>query len=175
LTYDHADGGRLDNEDSRQYRMGESPHDGKGDQTVSNTTTCHVVHEEQVGDLHLSRDNLERLLGSGSFFWIDLSQPTEEDFALLRDVFQFHPLALEDFRTLRSAGEARRLRRLRLSRRPRRRPRRRPAGRGTDFFGQNFGWLVRYIAGWPAFVLGIGTQIVTVVILMTFFRRRGWF
>jgi hypothetical protein len=45
----------------------------------------------------------------------------------------------------------------------------------SGFFGQNFGWLVRYIAGWPAFVLGIGTQIVTVVILMTFFRRRGWF
>jgi magnesium transporter len=46
----------------------------------------------------------------------------------------------------------------------------------TGFFGQNFGWLVRYIAGWPAFlVLGIGTQIVTVVILMTFFKRRGWF
>ena len=40
----------------------------------------------------------------------------------------------------------------------------------TGFFGQNFGWLVRYIA-----VLGIGTQILTVVILMTFFKRRGWF
>jgi magnesium transporter len=81
VTYDHADGG---------------PHDRKGNQTVSNTSTCHVVHEEQVGDLHLSRDNLERLRGSGSFFWIDLSQPTEEDFAVLRDVFKFHPLALED-------------------------------------------------------------------------------
>jgi Mg2+ and Co2+ transporter CorA len=68
----------------------------KGDQTVSSTSTCHVVHEAQVGDLHLSRDNLEHLRGSGSFFWIDLSRPTEEDFAVLRDVFQFHPLALED-------------------------------------------------------------------------------
>ena len=46
----------------------------------------------------------------------------------------------------------------------------------TGFFGQNFGWLVRNIAGWPAFVtLGLGIEIVAVVILVTFFRRRGWF
>lgn len=46
----------------------------------------------------------------------------------------------------------------------------------TGFFGQNFGWLVRNTAGWTAFlVLGIGTQVATVAILMTFFKRRGWF
>jgi magnesium transporter len=46
----------------------------------------------------------------------------------------------------------------------------------TGFLGQNFGWLLRNIAGWPAFaVLGIGTQVVTVAILMTSLRRRGWF
>jgi magnesium transporter len=54
------------------------------------------VHEEQVGDLHLSRDNLYRLLESGTFFWIDLPGPSEDDFGVLRDVFGFHPLALED-------------------------------------------------------------------------------
>jgi magnesium transporter len=75
---------------------GESPNDGKDDWAVSLAGICHVVHEEQVGELHLSRDNLERLLASGSFFWIDLPRPREEDFAVLRDVFQFHPLALED-------------------------------------------------------------------------------
>jgi magnesium transporter len=57
---------------------------------------CHVVHAEQVGELRLSRENLERLLAGGSFFWIDLSRPSGEDFAVLRDVFHFHPLALED-------------------------------------------------------------------------------
>jgi magnesium transporter len=57
---------------------------------------CHVVHEEQVGELHLSRKNVELLLASGGFFWIDLHRPAEEDFAILRDVFGFHPLALED-------------------------------------------------------------------------------
>jgi magnesium transporter len=46
----------------------------------------------------------------------------------------------------------------------------------TGFFGQNFGWLVRNIGGLPTFIVfGIGTQIVTVVILMIFFKRRGWF
>jgi magnesium transporter len=46
----------------------------------------------------------------------------------------------------------------------------------TGFFGQNFGWLVKNIAGWPAFVLlGIGTEVVAVAILVTFFKRRGWF
>jgi len=75
---------------------GESPNDGKDDRAVPLAAICHVVHEKQVGELHLSRDNLERLLASGSFFWIDLPRPREEDFAVLRDVFEFHPLALED-------------------------------------------------------------------------------
>jgi magnesium transporter len=74
----------------------ESPNEGMGDQTVAAASICHVVQQEQVGELHLSRDNLKRLLASGSFFWIDLPRPMENDFAVLRDVFQFHPLALED-------------------------------------------------------------------------------
>jgi magnesium transporter len=59
-------------------------------------STCHVVHDDQIGELDLSRDNVERLLASGGFFWLDVHQPTDEDFAVLRDVFRFHPLALED-------------------------------------------------------------------------------
>ena len=31
-----------------------------------------------------------------SFFWLDLDQPDEADFEILRDVFRFHPLAVED-------------------------------------------------------------------------------
>ena len=89
-------GRRLDNGCPRHYRDGESPNGGKGHQTVPAASIGHVFHEEQVGELHLSRDNVEPLLASGSFFWIDLPQPMAEDFAVLRDVFQFHPLALED-------------------------------------------------------------------------------
>jgi magnesium transporter len=73
-----------------------APADGADERTDVAVSTCHVVHEEHVGELHLTRENVARLLASGSFFWIDLHQPTEEDFAILRDVFQFHPLALED-------------------------------------------------------------------------------
>jgi magnesium transporter len=46
----------------------------------------------------------------------------------------------------------------------------------TGFFGQNFGWLVRHIGGWPEFlVFGIFVEVATVVVMMLFFKRRGWF
>ena len=60
------------------------------------TSTCQVVHANAVGDLHLTHENVEQLLASGEFFWIDLHQPTRDDFDVLRDSFGFHPLALED-------------------------------------------------------------------------------
>ncbi len=70
--------------------------DGSLEQAVPAVSTCHVVHDEQIGEMHLSRENVERLLASGRFFWLDLHRPSEDDFAVLRDVFRFHPLALED-------------------------------------------------------------------------------
>jgi magnesium transporter len=39
---------------------------------------------------------VEQRLKAGTFFWLDLTGPVEDDLALLRDVFHFHPLALED-------------------------------------------------------------------------------
>jgi magnesium transporter len=46
----------------------------------------------------------------------------------------------------------------------------------TGFFGQNFGWLVRNIGGWPAFAgFGIGLEVLAVVALVGYFKRRGWF
>src|SRR5919197_406356 len=69
---------------------------GGADAAAPQASTCHVVHEDHVGEMHLTRERAEDLLASGGFLWIDLYQPTEEDFAVLRDVFGFHPLALED-------------------------------------------------------------------------------
>ena len=46
--------------------------------------------------MHFNRENVEKLLAGGSFFWIDVDQPAGEDFTILRDVFKFHPLAVED-------------------------------------------------------------------------------
>jgi magnesium transporter len=45
-----------------------------------------AIDEERIRD-HLNRDH---------FFWLDLTAPTHEDLARLRDLFGFHPLALED-------------------------------------------------------------------------------
>jgi magnesium transporter len=46
----------------------------------------------------------------------------------------------------------------------------------TGFFGQNFGWTVGHIRSWPLFLgFGVGIELVTLVTLLAFFRRRGWF
>jgi magnesium transporter len=46
----------------------------------------------------------------------------------------------------------------------------------TGFFGQNFGFEVRNTASWESFVgLGIGTELVGLIVLLIYFKRRGWF
>jgi magnesium transporter len=45
----------------------------------------------------------------------------------------------------------------------------------TGFFGQNFAFLVRSIAGtWSFWVLAVGLDVAAVVALVWIFRRRGW-
>jgi magnesium transporter len=45
----------------------------------------------------------------------------------------------------------------------------------TGFFGQNFAFLVNHITrGWTFFVIGIGTEVIAVILLFVLFRRRGW-
>ena len=39
---------------------------------------------------------LEDLLAKGTYFWLDLSDPSHEEFEMLRTRFGFHPLAVED-------------------------------------------------------------------------------
>src|SRR5579862_4456676 len=51
-----------------------------------------------------------------------------------------------------------------------------PLGFLTGFFGQNFAWLTGHLQtslGYFLF-LGIGTELVAIVLLLTMFRRRGW-
>jgi magnesium transporter len=46
----------------------------------------------------------------------------------------------------------------------------------TGFFGQNFGWLVGHVGSWEAFVLlGIGSEVIALAVLLVYFRRRRWF
>jgi magnesium transporter len=44
----------------------------------------------------VDRAALESRLSGGEFFWLDLHDPDEEEFRLLREILGFHPLALED-------------------------------------------------------------------------------
>ena len=57
---------------------------------------CHVFHQGGSERMHFDRETVERLLASGQFFWLDLDKPGPRDFEILRDVFKFHPLAVED-------------------------------------------------------------------------------
>jgi magnesium transporter len=46
----------------------------------------------------------------------------------------------------------------------------------TGFFGMNFGWLVTkgITSTWSFFVLGLGSLLLTCVVLLRFFKRKGW-
>jgi magnesium transporter len=59
-------------------------------------STCEVMNDQGSGPRAFDREMAECLLASGSFFWLDLGHPTRDDFNVLRQVFRFHPLALED-------------------------------------------------------------------------------
>jgi magnesium transporter len=56
----------------------------------------HLLDRDGTIQPRYDRVAIESRLSSGEFFWLDLHDPTEEDYQLLRDVFKFHPLAYED-------------------------------------------------------------------------------
>jgi magnesium transporter len=51
-----------------------------------------------------------------------------------------------------------------------------PLGYLTGFFGQNFSWLTGHLQeNLPLFIfLGLGSELVAIVLLMILFKRRGW-
>jgi magnesium transporter len=59
-------------------------------------SACYVVHHDGSEQVRFDRATVESLLAGHSFFWLDLDQPAAGDFEILRDVFRFHPLAVED-------------------------------------------------------------------------------
>ncbi len=64
--------------------------------TEARERACHVVHHSGSGQVHFSRETVEKLLAQDGFFWLDLDNPDAEDFTIMREVFGFHPLAIED-------------------------------------------------------------------------------
>ena len=57
---------------------------------------CQVSHDRGSAEMHFSRETVAELLASGGLFWLDLDRPEADDFEILREVFEFHPLAVED-------------------------------------------------------------------------------
>ena len=70
--------------------------DAEPEERRSAPNSCMVIHDHGSEEIRFSRENVERLLAGGSFFWIDVDQPDEDDYKILREVFKFHPLAVED-------------------------------------------------------------------------------
>jgi magnesium transporter len=56
----------------------------------------HLIDQAGVAGFTVDRAGLEALRDRDDFYWLDLHGPSDEDVDLLGDVFDFHPLALED-------------------------------------------------------------------------------
>jgi hypothetical protein len=76
--------------------VGEKPEAEAPPSHRSAPTTCVVVHDRGSAQMDFSRERVVELLASGGFFWLDLDEPDKDDFSILREVFGFHPLAVED-------------------------------------------------------------------------------
>ena len=57
---------------------------------------CHLIDHTGASPATFDRKTVEQSLASGNFFWIDLRRPTNDELEVMRDVFGFHPLAVED-------------------------------------------------------------------------------
>jgi magnesium transporter len=82
----------------RKYDRAVEDHGGETPAPADRTgpSVCYVYHDQGSSEVDFSRETAEKLLAGGGFFWLDLDQPVPEDFEILRDVFKFHPLAVED-------------------------------------------------------------------------------
>ncbi|MBO0747911.1 MAG: magnesium transporter CorA family protein [Acidimicrobiaceae bacterium] len=63
---------------------------------VSATPASHLLDDHGIVVDGVSRSDIEARLSSGSFFWLDLPRLGTEEVSWLRDLFHFHPLAIED-------------------------------------------------------------------------------
>jgi magnesium transporter len=58
----------------------------------------HLIDARGTVEPNVDPKGVQSRLDEDVFLWLDLENPTDADFALLRDVFKLHPLALEDSR-----------------------------------------------------------------------------
>jgi magnesium transporter len=57
---------------------------------------CHIIQGDQVLEAPFTAKTAKKLLASPDFFWVDLHQPQPSHFLILKEVFGFHSLAIED-------------------------------------------------------------------------------
>lgn len=57
---------------------------------------CHVIQHRGSTTIDFNDAVVQQLVDEGGFFWLDLDRPETGDFDVLRNVFKFHPLAVED-------------------------------------------------------------------------------
>ena len=70
--------------------------DAEPEERRSAPNSCMVIHDHGSEEIRFSRETVEELLAGDRFFWLDLDQPEHDDYEVLREVFKFHPLAVED-------------------------------------------------------------------------------
>jgi magnesium transporter len=58
--------------------------------------SAHLVDRSGATDYALDRDEIEKRVRAGEFFWLDLHRPSREDIQLLETTLGLHPLPLED-------------------------------------------------------------------------------
>ncbi len=58
----------------------------------------HLIDARGTVEPNVDPEGVESRLRDGVFLWLDIENPAEDDFKLLRDTFKIHPLALEDSR-----------------------------------------------------------------------------
>jgi magnesium transporter len=62
------------------------------------TKLSNFLVDTQGSHTEVDRALVERHLSEAEFFWLDLYRPDAEALSMLRDLFQFHPLSVEDAR-----------------------------------------------------------------------------
>ena len=73
-----------------------SPDVARSDGGAAGVRSCRIVDHEGSRQIAFDSEDAARLLESKRFFWLDIHRPHERDYEILRDVFGFHPLAVED-------------------------------------------------------------------------------
>jgi magnesium transporter len=58
-----------------------------------------LAYSPTTGTKEIDISEISDFLNKGAFIWLDIRDPAEKDYEILLDIFNFHPLAIEDCKT----------------------------------------------------------------------------